>query len=109
MKGQLPKGRIVQTAGAFAIGATLGSVLTLLFAPASGRATRKRIGMKFRSLQYATTRQLGHAKKLLAKRAETLREAAVEKIHGAREWVTERMNNGNGTRPVRRRRAVHHV
>ena len=93
--------------GAFLLGATAGSVAALLYAPASGKVTRKRIGMKIRSLQYTAGRQLGQAKKLLAKRAELLRETATEKIHDAQTWVTERMNNGNGKHAVRR--PVHHV
>ena len=102
---QLPG--FMKTCGAFLLGATVGSVAALLYAPASGRVTRKRIGMKFRSLQTTAGRQLGQAKKLLAKRAELLRETATEKIHDAQTWVAERMHNGNGKHPVRR--AVHHV
>ena len=96
----------VGACGAFLLGATVGSVAALLYAPASGKVTRKRIGMKIRSLQTTAGRQLGQAQKLLAKRAELLRETASEKIHDAQTWVAQRMN-GNGKSASRR--AVHHV
>lgn len=100
------RGGIVQAVGTFALGAAAGSIVALLVAPASGRATRKRIGLKIRTLQRSATRQLGQTKKLLARRAGSLRDAATQKINHAREWVAERVTNGNGRRPARHR-AVH--
>ena len=84
-----------QTVGAFIIGATAGSVIALLFAPASGQLTRRRIGLKFRALQRQTTRQL----KVQAKH---LREAATNGVNHAREWVVGRVTNGHN-RPTTRR------
>jgi gas vesicle protein len=103
-----PGRRIVRTVGTFALGAAVGSTLALLFAPASGRVTRKRIALKIRTLQRSTTRQLGQAQKLLARKAESLRDAASEKLTHARAWVVERVTNGFGRRPARQR-AVRHA
>ena len=58
MKGNPRWNRAGQNLGLFTLGATAGSILALLCAPASGRVTRKRIGMKFRSLERPTGRQL---------------------------------------------------
>ena len=97
------RGRMV---GAFVLGATAGGILALLFAPASGRVTRKRIGMKLRSFQRETSRRLGRAQKLIARKAETLRDAAGQGINHAREWVVERVAT-NGQRSTRRRSLRH--
>ncbi len=94
-------------AGAFALGATAGSAAALLLAPASGRTTRKRIVSKFRSVGRSAARQLQQSKKLLAKKADFLKEAAVERIGGTREWLLERMPNGNGKHHPMPRRTVH--
>ena len=72
-----------QVAGTFALGATVGSLVALLYAPASGRTTRKRLKLKFRAIQRSAT-QLG--------------ETAAKRITSAREWVTGHMGNGNGRR-----------
>lgn len=103
---QYGRGRIV---GAFVLGATAGSVLALLFAPASGRVTRKRIGMKLRSFQRETSRRLGHAQRLLARKAETLRDAAGEGISHAREWVAGHVAANGHERRSTRRRALRHA
>ena len=97
-----------RAAGAFALGATAGSTIALLFAPASGRATRKRISRQFRSLGHSTTRQLKQTKRLLAKKAVDLKEAAVEKLGDTREWLLERVSNSNGRHHSAARRVVHH-
>ena len=107
MKGNRQWVGFGQTVGAFALGATAGSIIALLYAPASGRATRKRIGLKFRTLERSTGRQLLKAKKLLAKKAENLREAASEKLGNTREWLVERVG-GNGKHSLSRR-VVHHA
>ena len=95
---------ILQTVAAFSLGATAGSLLTLLYAPASGKATRRRLVMKARSLQRDATRRFGKAQRVLATKAERVREAA-------NGWITEHVphRNGNGRHPARRRRIQHAV
>ena len=77
--------RKVSPLAAFAIGAAAGSIIALLYAPASGKVTRKRIGMKLR---------------VVGKRAAQLRDVAATKFKGAQEWIQDRMQatNGNGHR-----------
>ena len=71
--------------GAFALGATAGTIVALLYAPASGRTTRKRIRLQVKALQ---------------RRAVTLRDAAGKQILHAREWVTAHTGNGHKRRAV---------
>ena len=85
-------------AGAFALGASTATAATLLLAPASGRATRRKLVSKFRSMERSANRQLLQSKKLLARKAERLKDAAVERIGDTREWIMERMPSGNGGR-----------
>ena len=85
---------------AFAVGATVGSVAALLYAPASGQVTRKRLAMKARTLQRAALRRLGQTQRELATRAERVREAATE-------WITEHVPHGNGRHPIRHRMIRH--
>ncbi len=98
-----------RTLGAFAVGATAGSAIALLFAPASGRVTRKKIAWQFRSWGRSTTRQIQQTKKLLTRKAAGLKEAAVEKLGEGREWLMERVSNSSNGRhhPVSRRMAHH--
>lgn len=77
-----------RTVGAFAIGATLGSIVALLFAPADGRTTRRQIGLKVRQLQND---------------AKQLQRSATRKIRDARAWVLDHMPNGQVKRSLRRR------
>ncbi len=93
--------------GAFALGATIGSVIALLYAPAPGRATRKRIARRFREMGQQAGRQLGRTKKLLTRQAAYLREATAERVGQAREWVAERVVNGHPKRTVRHHAARH--
>ena len=93
-----------RTLGMFVAGAAAGSIVALLFAPASGRVTRRRIGMKLRAVQRDAARQFGQVQRRLARKAETLREAASEKLSDAREWVAGHVANGH-----HRRTAHHHV
>ncbi|MBI3087805.1 MAG: YtxH domain-containing protein [Candidatus Omnitrophica bacterium] len=74
--------------GAFALGATLGSIVALLFAPADGRTTRRQIGLKVRELQSG---------------AKQLQRNATRKIRDARTWVMDHMPNGHAKRPLRRK------
>ena len=90
-----------QTIGAFALGATAATIVTLLYAPASGKVTRRRIALKVREYQRTAGRKLGQTTKLLARQAELLREAAAERFNGAREWVADRVTNGHPKRSVR--------
>ena len=100
--------QIGRTIGVFTLGAAAGSIIALLYAPASGRVTRRRIALKVRAVRQQTVRQLGRTKKLLVRQAEQLREATGDKFNDAREWVTERMhNNGHARRPIRHRVAHH--
>ena len=92
--------------GAFALGAAAGSIAALLYAPASGRVTRQRIGMKFRTLQHATGRKLGQAQRLLARKAQHLQRAAVRRLQTARDWMTEHVANGHA-KPAGRRALRH--
>ena len=78
-------------AGAFALGAAIGSSLALLYAPASGKVTRKRISNRFHQAQ-----------RQLAKKAGKLRETAVERIGQTKEWMMEHVPNGNGKHAVHR-------
>lgn len=94
--------------GLFALGAAAGSLCGLLLAPTSGRVTRKRIAMKFKSLEQEGARQIKQTKKLLAKKAEDLRDAANEKLNQTREWLVERVVAGNSKHPSHRR-LVHHA
>jgi len=89
--------QIGQAAGFFALGAAAGSVAALLMAPASGRVTRRRIGLKVRAVEHAAARRLQHTGKLVARRAITIRDAAAEQLGNTREWLVERVSrNGNG-------------
>ena len=98
----------LQTITAFATGAAIGSIVALLYAPASGTVTRRRIAMKVRDIQRTTGRKFGQTTKLLAKKAALLQEAAAERFSGAREWVVEQVANGHAKRPLRHR-AVRHA
>ena len=95
-----------QAAGVFALGATAGSAAALLLAPASGRATRKKLVSKFHTMKRTATRGLQQSKKLLAKKAEGWKDATVERIGDTREWLMERIPNGNGRHQPMPRRAV---
>ena len=90
--------RMGQYFGLFSLGAAVGSLAALLFAPAAGRATRKRIG-----------NQIRQTKKLLLKKADLLRETAAEKLGESREWLVERVVPHTGGKNGYRRRAVHHA
>lgn len=87
------QGTFGRTAGTFALGAALGSVLALLYAPASGTTTRKRIKMRLRTLRRS---------------AVELREVANEKLNGARKWWISRVGTRNGRR-IRRQPVTHHA
>ena len=83
MTQKRPKSGIARIAAAFTVGATAGSLLALLFAPASGRVTRQRVAMKLREVQRAASGKLGKG------------------ITQARSWVLDHISNGHARRPVR--------
>ena len=98
MKEFRRRGGALRTAGIFALGAALGSIIALLYAPASGKVTRRRLAMKARQLQREAARRLGETQRALVTRAEHVREAATE-------WIAEHVPNGR--HPVRRRPIRH--
>ena len=81
-----------KAAGTFAAGAATGGALALLFAPASGKAMRQRIGSK-----------LNKTRKMLVKQANTLQHQALGQIEHTRDWLMTRAvhRNGNGKRFAR--------
>ena len=95
------RGGGLRTFLAFTVGATVGSVAALLYAPCSGQVTRKRLVMKARTLRRAALRRLGETQRELATRAERVREAASE-------WITDHVPHGNGRHPIRHR-AIRHA
>ena len=101
------KGGFLKTAGAFALGAGIGSVVALLFAPASGIVTRRRIAYKLQNLKRSTVKQLKQTRRVLIAKADDAREAAVEQLGHARQWITTRMTNGHGKQ--NRRHTVRHA
>ena len=72
--------QIAQALGLVALGAAIGSVGALLYAPTAGRVTRKRIALQLRTFKRQTTRQLGQG------------------IKQAQTWLVEHVRNGNGRR-----------
>ena len=100
MKENRQRGGGLRAFVAFALGATVGSVAALLYAPASGQVTRRRLAMKARALQRDALRRLGQTQRELATKAERVREAATE-------WITEHVPHGNGRHPIRHRTIRH--
>ena len=99
IKDQRRSSGVGRTIGVFALGAAAGSVLALLYAPASGKVTRKRIAMKLRTLKQTTVKQISH-----------LRNAATERVSDARHWVMDRFASSNGhKKPLARRHPAHHA
>ena len=95
MKENRQRGTGLRTFVAFALGATVGSIVALLYAPASGQVTRRRLAMKARTLQRAALRRLGETQRALATKAESVREAAAE-------WIGDHVPHGNGRHTARR-------
>lgn len=102
MKGNRRRGKgLVQAAASFVLGALAGGIATLLYAPASGQVTRRRLAMKARGLKRAAVRRLGRTQRVLATRAEQVRDAATE-------WMTGHFQVRNGRHPIRHR-AIRHA
>ena len=103
MKEIRRRGGAFRTAGVFALGAALGSIIALLYAPASGEVTRKRLAMKARTMRKAVVRRLGQTGRALTTRATVVRDAAGE-------WLAEHMGQRNGHRNGRAvRRQIRHA
>ena len=91
MKGNQPRGGKGLALAAFALGATAGSILALLFAPASGRVTRKRLAQGVHKFQRVGLRKLGQTSHLIAKKVGYVKDAATE-------WISEHVNGKHVTR-----------
>ena len=103
MKKQHRIGGKLQTAAAFALGATAGSLATLVCAPESGPVFRRHLAHKAQGVQRKALRQLGKTKRLIARQADQVRDAALESIDQARDWVVEKVNGQlHLRRPLRR-------
>ena len=92
----------LQNATAFTLGATLGSLFTLLYAPTSGSVTRRRIALKVRQLERTAARRIGVTQRHLAKRAAKVRETAAG-------WIAKYGAPVNGQSFSRRRRRLQHA
>jgi gas vesicle protein len=95
MKEFRRRGGALRTLIAFTFGAAAGSILALLYAPASGRVTRRRLALKAQNLRRNAVRQIGQTRRALVLKAGAVREAATQ-------WVAEHVP-GNGRHPLRRR------
>ena len=94
------RGRKGQTITAFALGAALGGIAALLFAPASGAVTRKRLLLKAKNVRRTMGRKIQLAQRVVTDRAVEARDAATE-------WITDHVSNGHGRRPMRRHALRH--
>ena len=84
------RGNAFKTVGLLALGAAVGSGIALLFAPAPGYVTRRKLAMKIRQ-----------ARRVASEKIE-------ERLNVARGWILERMTNGSGNgRHASRHRTVH--
>jgi hypothetical protein len=92
----------LQAATAFTMGATLGSLFALLYAPTSGHATRRRIALKVRQLERTAARRIGVTQRLLARRAAEVREATAG-------WIAKYGPPAANGRSLRRRRRLQHA
>ena len=97
MKEFRRRGGAVKTAFAFGLGAAVGSLVALLYAPASGAVTRKRLTNRIKTLKKGAVRRIGQTQKVLAVKADNVREAATE-------WISDHMPHTNG-----QRRTVRHA
>jgi gas vesicle protein len=78
------------------MGAAIGSIVSLLYAPASGKAMRKQLASRAKDLRKRATRRIGQTRKHLACQAEQVREAATE-------WIKENVPHTNGRHAVQPR------
>lgn len=96
VKEQRRRGGFLKSVAMFTLGAAAGSIVALLYAPASGEVTRRRLGRKVNGLRREAARRIGRTQRALATQAEQVREAATE-------WIAEHVPHGNGRHPLRRR------
>ena len=95
MKEFRRRGGALRTFAAFTLGAAAGSIVALLYAPASGQVTRRRLARRAQILRRDAARRLGETRRVLVTKAEQVREAAAD-------WISEHVP-GNGRHPMRRR------
>lgn len=100
MKQIRRRGGMFRGLATFAAGATIGTLTSLLYAPASGQVTRKRLANKLRNLGRVTGRRLGQTRRALQVQARQVKIAA-------REWLQERVPHTNGRSQARRVRHAH--
>ncbi len=67
---------VLQTIAAFCLGTVAGSIVTLLYAPTSGRVIRRRLALRARAIQRETLRRVGRTGRVLVNKAGTVRNAA---------------------------------
>ena len=96
MKEKRRRGGALRTGVAFALGAAAGSIVALLYAPASGQITRKRLVMRVRTLKRDAAKRLSKTQRELAVKAEHVRDAATE-------WISEHVPHRNGNGRIRHR------
>ena len=90
------RGGVLRTAFTFALGAATGSIVALLYAPASGKVTRRQLAMRVSALKRDAAKRLNRTQRELALRAENAREAATE-------WIAEHVPHRNGNGRIRHR------
>ena len=92
------KGLNLRTVAAFALGAAAGSIVALLYAPASGQVTRRRIALRVRRFRQETGRRFVQTRTALARQAGRMQRAATG-------WISNHLpHESNGRhRPLRRR------
>lgn len=96
MKQARRRGGALRSAAVFTLGAAVGSIVALLYAPASGKSTRRRIAMRVQTLRRETGRKLGRTGRALVTQAVQVREAATD-------WISEHIPHASGNgRQVRR-------
>jgi gas vesicle protein len=69
--------------------------VALLYAPASGQVTRRRLAQRARQLRRVAVRRIGQTGRALSSQAERVRDAAGE-------WIAGHMPQGNGKQAARR-------
>ena len=100
MKQIRRRGGVFQALAAFVAGAAIGGLASLLYAPASGQVTRRRLAMKLRTLRRETGRRLGQTGRALQVQAHHVQIAA-------RQWLQERMHTRTNGRHIARRTVRH--
>ena len=103
MEGDSRLKKVVGAAAIFATGAAIGTGITLLTAPASGRVTRQRIGRNVKKLKRAAGKRLTKAQRALARNAGKVQRSAVKTFSHARQWVNGQVGNGFHRQSERRR------